>query len=427
MGRKLAGWVALTLALAMALPGAALAQLAPPPRAAPAPLPAAGIASTSSIPSPSFDSKLSGDTCPSVTDCWAVGFYGAAVTLGQVLHFDGTAWSSVPIPEPGGQASSAYDYLNAVTCTSSVSCWAVGYYRNQYRASVNEILHWNGATWTTVAAPQPGGTTSRMDQNHLYAVTCPLPTQCWAVGDRTSRTGAYLNEALRWNGKQWSVAAIQSPYGGARGDQNVAEGVSCASTADCTSVGYGRDHLGAYVNEALRWNGRAWTTVSVPQPGGTTDPVDYGYLGAVVCPAVGNCLAAGGYKSGRTGAYRNEVLDWNGTKWARTKTPDPGGSIAGSVNELTALSCITDGDCWAVGYYDNVRNTEVNEALHWDGTTWSSVATPRWSGKRLRDANLRGVACASSLACQAVGYVFNTRGPVLNEAVGWNGQIWSTE
>ena len=40
------------------------------------------------------------------------------------------------------------------------------------------VEHWNGSTWSTVASPTPGGVAGAL----LTAVSCPSASACWAVG-----------------------------------------------------------------------------------------------------------------------------------------------------------------------------------------------------------------------------------------------------
>src|SRR5437870_7375834 len=70
--------------------------------------------------------NLLGVTCVSASDCWTAGSYvagsGAPRTL--IEHWDGTAWAIVTSPN----ASLPNNVLSGVTCVSASDCWAVGYY-----------------------------------------------------------------------------------------------------------------------------------------------------------------------------------------------------------------------------------------------------------------------------------------------------------
>jgi hypothetical protein len=57
------------------------------------------------------------------------------VTL--VAHWNGTRWTGVASPNPGGS------FLNAVSALSPSDAWAVG-----YDNTGTLILHWDGTSWT---------------------------------------------------------------------------------------------------------------------------------------------------------------------------------------------------------------------------------------------------------------------------------------
>ena len=90
----------------------------------------------------------------------------------------------------------------------------------------------------------------------------------------------------------------------------------------------------------------------------------------ITCSSAGNCWAVGDFGSIQDGLGEilNQALHWNGTAWSLTLTPDPGGTADGSVSSLKAVRCTATTNCWAVGQVDD----RFNQALHWDGTMWSA-------------------------------------------------------
>lgn len=80
-------------------------------------------------PNPSKTSRLSGVSCSNSTNCVAVGVYGNDTPPGTppnktlVESWNGAIWSVVPSPNPD---DSSDNLLNAVFCTSSTDCMAVG-------------------------------------------------------------------------------------------------------------------------------------------------------------------------------------------------------------------------------------------------------------------------------------------------------------
>jgi hypothetical protein len=167
---------------------------------------------------------LSGVTCSSSSDCWAVGAYigssGANETL--IEHWDGTAWSIVSSPNNGRSTT-----LKGVTCASSSDCWAVGvYYDGDFDHALTE--HWNGIAWSIVSSANASGT----QNNFLNAVTCASSSNCWAVGYYNSGS-IYQTLTEHWDGAAWSIVNSPNPT-----QYNFLNAVTCASASDCWAVGY---------------------------------------------------------------------------------------------------------------------------------------------------------------------------------------------
>ena len=206
--------------------------------------------------------------CASARDCLAIGTYGTMGTTfilrNEALRWNGTKWSKLKTPNPGGTTTNGdFNELIGLGCANASNCWAVGAYGNfGTETFLNEILHWNGKKWSQQTAPNPDGTGTEAS-NELIGANCVSATSCWAVGDYgviSSGTGEILNEALRWNGKKWSLVSTPNPAGSSDNDQNDLFAVRCSSATFCWAVGDQQKSGGAQVNEALRWNGTKWST-----------------------------------------------------------------------------------------------------------------------------------------------------------------------
>jgi hypothetical protein len=403
-------------------------------RAAHGPPPAPKWPGRQFIPSPGHGGFLSGVWCISSANCWAVGSYSntATAALNQALHWNGRKWSKVPTPDPGGTSSGDSSALNGIACTSSRNCMAVGSFASAGHTSHNQALRWNGHRWALVATPGPGGTTT--GSSVLFGVRCPSASDCWAVG--TANKGdqgvsPMLNQVLHWNGRRWTTVHVPNPGGTAANASNQLAGASCTSAVNCWAVGTTSSGVGPPVslNEALHWNGRKWATVTVPEPAGTAT-ADVNTLNGVFCSSSANCWAAGFYGNGTAGAsfQLNQVLHWNGRKWRKAAVPNPAGAGAGAVNSLLAVVCTSAANCWAVGGWGTFSGTVIvlNEALHWNGHSWVLIPTPDPAGGGDGDLNfLNAVRCASAALCWAVGQQEPNAPAGSNEALRWNGKHWS--
>jgi len=144
------------------------------------------------------------------SDVWAVGYLGA---IGATLteHYDGTAWSAVPSPSPGG----AENALLGVTALAPNDAWAVGFYvvtGNEGRPQKTLTEHWDGTSWTVVPSPNVGGNNSQTMSNELWGVIAVSANDVWAFGDTDAFGPEQLtNLVLHWDGTTWSIVPTPSP------------------------------------------------------------------------------------------------------------------------------------------------------------------------------------------------------------------------
>jgi hypothetical protein len=103
----------------------------------------------------------------------------------------------VPVPRPAQAGAGA---LSGVSCPSVTECVAVGGYRLDALAET-----WNGRSWTLARPPSPRGTSSAFGAS-LSAVSCATAKNCVAVGDYTLRNGNDAPLAESWNGRRWRLA-----------------------------------------------------------------------------------------------------------------------------------------------------------------------------------------------------------------------------
>ena len=183
----------------------------------------------------SGQNALTDVSCTSSTICVAVGFYVNSSSVQQTLAetWNGTSWSTVSSPNEG----SGPNELDGVSCTSSTNCVAVGFYTavivvNPDFPPINVIQTlvetWNGTSWSIISSPNAGSD----ELNQLLGVSCSSSTSCVAVGFWAVGTTQTLIEA--WNGTSWSL----TPSPGFQGNYDTLSDVSCTSSTICVAVGY---------------------------------------------------------------------------------------------------------------------------------------------------------------------------------------------
>jgi hypothetical protein len=114
----------------------------------------------------------------------------------------------------------------------------------------------------------------------------------------------------------------------------------------------------------MHWDGSSWTTV--------TDAVPSGYeINGLWAAGTNDIWAVGDSLSPMTNATLFE--HWNGSSWSIVPGPIPRHSTVW----LLAVSGSASNDVYAVGAYSTCSgcNGAHTWAEHWDGSSWSIVAT----------------------------------------------------
>ena len=203
----------------------------------------------------------------------------------------------------------------------------------------------------------------------------------------------------------FSHVAAQNPDSG-----GTLVGVSAVSSSDAWAVGNYSTSTVPYAPFISRWNGARWTKVASPNPGlanGTS-------LLGVSAQSRTNAWAVGTYtpSAGTAGAL---ILHWGGTRWRQVRSPsaeDP---------ELFAVSADSPSDAWAVGIYNTDK---VNPFIvHWNGTRWAQLPAPSPG----YGAILTAVSARSATDVWAVGYyAADAAGHLRSLILHWNGTRWTT-
>jgi hypothetical protein len=206
--------------------------------------------SAQSAAGPAGGGTLTAVAASSPDDAWAVGWTGeVSEGTGQttlIEHWDGSGWTRVPSPDPAGSANT----LTGVAVVSPDDVWAVGTTTAASGADQSLTLHWDGSTWTVVSSPSPGGDT------RLQAVTAAASDDVWAVGlthpTQCSNGGPKCaTVALHWDGSTWTVASTPDP---SSSYLNELRGVTAISGDDVWAVGT-TDYAATLIEH---WDGSSW-------------------------------------------------------------------------------------------------------------------------------------------------------------------------
>jgi hypothetical protein len=284
-------------------------------------------------------SQLYGVSAVSGSDAWAVGSYDTSkggVTNTLILHWNGTAWTQVNSPNP---SSVSYNSLDGVGAVSASDAWAVGDYgTGDSGRSFTLILHWDGTAWSTVSSPSPGS-----GVNSLRAVSAVSGGDAWAVGSSNSYDNPYVIDTmiLHWDGTAWTHVQSPSP---SSVSYNYLKAISARSGSDAWAVGYyNATEIGPIDTMILHWNGTAWTKVKSPNPSCPNDINSYNDLYGVSARTGSDAWAVGDYGDCATNLFKRATLvaHWNGRTWVNASAIKTVTSVSSSANPVTTGKPVT--------------------------------------------------------------------------------------
>ena len=286
--------------------------------------------------------SLNAVTCPTATQCYAVG--QTTFKTGMVLASSdgGGTWAQHNVP--AGVAS-----LAAIACSSGTTCVAVG--------------------GTSVITSSDGGVTwaaKTMGQNALTTVSCPSSSDCVVGGsDAPTTSGCASGHTYETSngGLSWQATATHC---------FVPSGVACSSSSHCVLVGT-HSNATKESGEILtsQNGGSAWQSRYVLSQDNTQ-------LNGVSCPTTRSCVAVGNSSS------QSILISLNGgDSWTKS---DPGVPVA--QRYFLAVGCGSAQECNAGGSAGPVTTTN-------GGGSWTAV-----SGSSI--TKITGISCASTTTCVGV-------------------------
>lgn len=308
-----------------------------------------------------------------------------------------TGWHTTTTPNPGVNFTYQMRDLGGVVAFSSTNVWAVGSYSIKGVGAAPLLVHWTGKAWTRVKPPTPHG-----GSGNLRFISARGPADIWAIGNQNSGgANIYL---LHSDGHVWHAvptAAVPATFS------------AWSIAADTpTSV-----WLGGYNNltggpQAMHWDGKHWTSSTAPLPAGAQG----GQLsGIYVIPGTHRPLGVGYSFNGST--FSPYAVVWSGGAWHRMAMPATRGA------ELRAVVVLSATSAWAVGTRYPTTSTFQTFTQHWNGKTWTTIASPNRSAV---SNTLLGISAFSATNVWAVGYSTGcARTCYRSLAEHFNGKSWS--
>ncbi|WP_092653461.1 hypothetical protein [Actinopolymorpha singaporensis] len=224
----------------------------------------------------------------------------------------------------------------------------------------------------------------------------------------TFLTGAATAASAQTDSDGWEV----SPVRALRGQADLT-GVVAFGPSDAWAVGYtgGNSTVSTLT---LHWDGTRWLRIPSPNRSARENWL-FGVAGTSP-----NDVWATGYDIGPDGKHRTLVLHWDGARWRIVPSPTVEGQDA-TLNKVVALSPT---NAWAVGSTIAWPFTGRTLVQHWDGRTWSTVASPS-PGTDGLGSFLLDVAATSADDVWAVGDYDTGDGTMRTLTERWDGTRWT--
>jgi len=286
---------------------------------------------------------LNGVSCPAPDHCLAVGGVGSRATPapgtsgGGFALFSkdgGATWASGTVPSGVGP-------LDAVSCPTVTQCVAVGPGRqvpvpggSSQAASGGTGLFTTdgGATWAKISVASGVGA--------FYSVSCPTTSHCVTIA--SGQFGGDVGLLSSDGSSAWSSGTL---LGDIEPDNDSDDktsgrfsaslpsglgtviGISCASASNCVAFSAGpQGTQTVFSNDG----GSKWSLGTVPDGAG--------YIAAVACPATSECVAFGSGSPGRGGALFSTD---GGATWSPSSLPSGLSALYSAVSCSSASHCVT--------------------------------------------------------------------------------------
>ncbi|HVY36938.1 MAG TPA: hypothetical protein VHM31_03360, partial [Polyangia bacterium] len=283
------------------------------------------------------------------------------------------------------------------------------------------------AVWTAVPIATARGSLA------IAASSFAAPNAGWLVGEGLVSTGptsaGFIDQVQRWNGVAWTTTFDGFP-------STQVQGVFAFGPADVWAVGNGMFHWdgstwadlspsgatadlfssvwGVGSNDVwaggdrglFHWTGLGWTAATV------VPPLDVGFdFGGMWGASANDVWAGGGYPASHDFLG---ILHWDGTSWSQVATSFTGFGT-GQHGKIGGVWGSAANDVWAVGSVDG----GTSPLWHYDGTSWTQAVVPALNGVGL--AQVIGFCAADIWAAgtQSAG------GAGAGAVFHYDGQTWS--
>jgi len=350
-------------------------------------------------------------SCPTAGNCEAGGSYldAKASVQGLVLNEVNATWKAptrlLPPPQSAGNPNVV---INSLSCASAGNCAAAGGFNDTKSNGQSFVANEVGGVWKQaqkVSLPSNAGTSLQNSQIHSV--------ECWSAGN-CSAIGTYFDNTLPLAYAQgFEVNEVRGVWGQARtmllpSDANVdplvnVNQVACVGAGNCVAVGSYITKENATVALMVPEVNGAWKRAVALIPPGDASAYPSAALSEVTCVSPGNCTAIGTYTDVAGDSEGLIASETHGT-WARALAMVmPSGAAANPHTFFFGyggLDCPSIGNCSAGGQYLVGTSTYEGFLINEVHGTWQSATELGLPSGALMGGRNGGVVAVS---CRSVG------------------------
>lgn len=355
-----------------------------------------------SAPSGPVWHAISGIAADSAGDAWFPAYNALGVSW--AYHWDGRSLGATATVPQGpytlrSTATGSLHLGNAgpVSFDSPADGWMIG---PSILADGNDspdwAAHWSGNRWiiTPLAVSPDPASSVELD---LFGASAVSPADAWAVGSSiinglpSAIVGALIEH---WDGSQWRIV----PNPASSQANTVLYAITTVSATDIWAVGTQGLGTGAATPFAEHWDGTSWSVVQAPA--GIIPSI----LTAISADSPSDAWAVGTQpEPGGSNLLTGLAEHWDGRAWSVvTGLPDLGNSA------LVGVYAASPADVWALVQTPTPDgHVGVDQFLHWDGSSWTTVPVPGPHEYAL-DYGYSAIAGTSPGNIWAAGAVYNS-------------------
>jgi len=318
-------------------------------------------------------------------------FWAALVTSGGpavAAEPAAAAWSDPLLVVPEAINIGGYAEVESVSCAAVANCTVGGFYRE---GGVNRpfLATQVEGVW---GHPQTVSLPSAGSEGEVSVVSCVSPGNCLAGGSYSNGGYSRAFLVLQVNGL-WGNATTAVPEELNSTGPEFVNSIDCPSVGNCVAVGSYRDNDGdqAFIRSLV---GGVWGPVELPIPK-ALNLIGQAAVESVSCPSEDDCVATGYYGSER-GVQAFLVAKVDG-EWGPPELAITTASLSDNPSQSTSVSCSSIGNCAVGGWLIDGSLRHAFVVSQTDGVWGPTVLVV--------PATLNsGIAGVNSLSCPAAGH-----------------------